>query len=445
MIDTGKGPLKVFVAEHIPLENKGEEAILRGIQDLLGGQEQVSIFCLNANISNAIKSEDIIVYPESWLYDKWQSTSGSLIKGQYVKFLIQSFRRFLNLVFPWWVYLPLISPIISSILPKRKMVLAALAEADLVIVGHDGIFSNQSCHIIDLTKRMGKKSGILGCGLSIKPRNRQVWKLYSNCFEQADFCYFREEESFLWSSSLIKSNFKLKLAPDPAFCMRPSDSQSISELISSFKGGTNKPLVALTVVENDIILKWGFKNEKNQINKREKHYKLIAKLIDHIIASWGAKVVFVPHCTGPGNENDDRFVARQIAERVKQPADNLLILEDEYSARHLKALIGQCDLLIGERIHSLIGAVSMGVPILCLGVQEDRRAIEIIGKMCRLEEAIFYLNNPDDKNLIEIADRCWEKRIKETDNRMTLAEKFRKELDEVKKEILNVMGKKDVE
>jgi polysaccharide pyruvyl transferase WcaK-like protein len=83
---------------------------------------------------------------------------------------------------------------------------------------------------------------------------------------------------------------------------------------------------------------------------------------------------------------------------MKAGRDDLLILEQDCGARLLKSLIRECDFLVGERTHSLIGSVSVGTPFAAITNRCDTRTHGIIGAMCQCEDQIIDIDIVDDKN-----------------------------------------------
>ena len=84
------------------------------------------------------------------------------------------------------------------------------------------------------------------------------------------------------------------------------------------------------------------------------------------------------------------------------------VITNEYAATELKGLIGQFDLFIGERIHSVVNAMSMCVPSLIIDRSTDER-LGII-KMIDQENAICYVENLNADALLSKISDTWSKR-----------------------------------
>jgi polysaccharide pyruvyl transferase WcaK-like protein len=433
--------LRVFIPENIPLSNKGEEAIVRGVQDILGGEDGVELAILGKNISSVILQGKIKVFPYDWIYDNWRTAHTYFSFNHLPEYAQMTFRRLLNVFLPFWVFIKPLSQFYIRIAKSRSCLNEYFDKADLILVGHDGVFHEQTCHIILEAKRRGKIVGILGCGLAPRPRNKQIWKLYSKAISATDFCYFRESQSYSWIKGLVPSDVDVRLAPDPAFGMKHASDIDINSIIKreNMESLFSRNIVMFTVVENDIINKWGFKNIPVSKDKRKAHVKLIASLVDHITEKWDAKVLFLPHSIGLND--DDRIVAQKVIEHTKN--GNTFIINNEYDAKELKGLISRADMLIGERIHSLIGAISIGVPIMCIGAQEDNRSVDIVGQMCGMSDFTYFLDNPDKYDLFALADSLWKNRGNNRNHRDSISNKLKSELEIVSQNILGSMHPSD--
>ena len=103
--------------------------------------------------------------------------------------------------------------------------------AQYVLVGHDGVFCVESCGIIHLAKKHGKRTGILGASTGIGGgRFYKAW-LYRRTMEESDFCVFREEHSCESMKQVCRDPAKLMVAPDPAFAMRPEPPEAAREVL----------------------------------------------------------------------------------------------------------------------------------------------------------------------------------------------------------------------
>ncbi len=173
---------------------------------------------------------------------------------------------------------------------------------------------------------------------------------------------------------------KVYVTADPVLAMRPVDKQIGRTILrkNGLEGAT--PLVGISVRE------W----------KDWSHYKIaLAQAVDQIVDEFGAKIVFIPM-----QWPEDLEVARKIAGRTKKP---VTVLEEEYSTAELLSLTGNLQLLIGIRLHALIFAAVMHVPM--VGISYDPkidRFLETLG-----ERHVGTLKNVTTDSLLVKVRELW--------------------------------------
>ncbi|WP_371372047.1 polysaccharide pyruvyl transferase CsaB [Sporomusa aerivorans] len=150
----------------------------------------------------------------------------------------------------------------------------------------------------------------------------------------------------------------IHITSDPVLAMHPVDKQIGRAILKQHGQEGVAPLIGISVRE---WKDWG-------------HYKqVLAHAADLMIEELGARVVFLPM-----QSPDDLSVSEKIASRMKNPAG---VLPGEYTTSELLSLVGNLDLLIGIRLHALIFAAVMHVPM--AGISYDPkidRFLETIGE-----------------------------------------------------------------
>ncbi|BEU87895.1 polysaccharide pyruvyl transferase CsaB [Selenomonas sp. TAMA-11512] len=132
---------------------------------------------------------------------------------------------------------------------------------------------------------------------------------------------------------------------------------------------TADPVLAIHPVTKDIgheILKWNNADGIRPvigISVREwkgwKHYKeMLAKAADQMVHELGARVVFLPM-----QYPEDVKVAQLIHDMMQEDS---IVLDAEYTTSELLSIVGNMDLLVSIRLHALIFAGVMGVPMVGL-------------------------------------------------------------------------------
>lgn len=170
---------------------------------------------------------------------------------------------------------------------------------------------------------------------------------------------------------------------DPVLAMHPVDRQIGRSILRKHGQEGVAPLIGISVRE---WREWG-------------HFKqVLSHAADRMIAELGVRVVFIPmQCP------DDLGVSQKIAGRMKNKAE---VLPGEYTTSELLSLVGNLDLLIGIRLHALIFAAVMHVPM--AGISYDPkidRFLETIG-----ERHVGTLKTVTTDSLMERIQQLWDER-----------------------------------
>jgi colanic acid/amylovoran biosynthesis protein len=109
--------------------------------------------------------------------------------------------------------------------------------------------------------------------------------------------------------------------------------------------------------------------------KAQEHFeRAMVQFLDWITTSGETIVVLVPQVTVAAWDDDDRNVMRRLYAQSHMK-NRVILVEDELSPLHVKALCGAMDFFVGTRMHSNIFALSMGVPTLAIGYQPKSAGI----------------------------------------------------------------------
>jgi polysaccharide pyruvyl transferase WcaK-like protein len=222
-------------------------------------------------------------------------------------------------------------------------------------------------------------------------RDRLISKIYLN---NIDLIFARSETT---KKHLLELGVTtpIYLCPDTAFILEPTSSKT-RETLS--KERLKKRIVA------------GIST--SHITERKGHYKneyviAMAKTADYLIQRLDALVVLVPNEMFP-KKFDDLDVAKRIFRKINDKT-KVILLEGEYSASQLKGIIGEFDLLVGARYHSIVAAISMCVPT--LAVSWHHKYHEVM-KLMSQEEYVCDIKSLNFAELQEKIDRLRENREK---------------------------------
>ena len=381
--------MKIFIADYLPLANKGEEEILRGLEALYNktGEENI-FFSVFGDVTSTQQIGNVTVYSKSICYPTYKS-SGKL------KVLFDIIRAGLN-VFGHYPYRKEIN--------KHTELIDDLKTADVILIGHDGFFNLRCAMLGNYLHSVGLRYAILGAGFN-KPGDKISWifnKVYKKCFDHADFVVLREQTAYRYVKELSKNKI-VELFPDPAFFC-PSDQydvERVDDIVSKYDiEGDNVLKIGLTICEDSISFSRAFVGEKDRI---EKHRDFIAKLITEINNKHKCSFFFLPHCIKEGKGND-LVIAEDIKSRLPKTVVCMIIKED-MPVLDIKHLISKMDLVIGERTHSVINSIATSTPFVSLTCSADFRTHDIVGIGCKLPQQVYDLDIPDDKELFRLVDK----------------------------------------
>ena len=438
----------IFIPELVPLDNKGEEAIVRGIADVLfpGGNCEIHLF---DEVDEYRYIDGIHIYPVKWFISPWLNREFGLGMS-WEKLRDSSFsilRNLLHQIWPRWVKrkcsaLKRTSEILyrleNGASPKgeKETLLKQILDCDYIVAGHDGALDDRVCQVVDVLLGLGKRFGVFGVEFPMSFKSQDIVEVKKSVLERADFFYCRTEASQLVTQRHFP-NIRSEVLADPAFGMIPSKKEAVEKIIA--RNGLSdffmKPVVMCTSCEPPPISRYCFESIATPDLKLSAHRNLYAELIKHVSEKYDVNILFLPHAIGPGKALDDRVIAKDILRRSGLPEDKACLLGDILTGKELKGLIGRADTVIAERIHSMIGSVGVNTPFLCLGSKTDRRINGIICGMLGLDENVYYLNRPDRQELVNKFDDVWERK---SDIRIKLKQKYdaMRERLEVKAQIM---------
>lgn len=178
---------------------------------------------------------------------------------------------------------------------------------------------------------------------------------------------------------------KIHVTADPVLAIHPVDKEMGRAIFKQHGLDGAKPLVGISVRE------WrGWEHYKN----------ILAEAADAIAKEFDARIVFLPM-----QFPEDVVAAQKIAKKAKC---NTVVLNDEYTTSELLSLVGNLDLLIGIRLHALIFAGVMGIPM--IGMSYDPKIDRFLTSIG--ENIVADLENITVESLLE----CVRQKMGKLDN-----------------------------
>lgn len=216
--------------------------------------------------------------------------------------------------------------------------------------------------------------------------------------------YSRDIVSYNYLLSELKvPKARAALSPDMAFNMLPSDEESINDIMK-VNNRNRAPLVGINI--SALLFNGGY-TSKNQFGLIIDYKALIARVIQFFI-DINCNIVLVPHvlCSGDLRE-DDYTLCRRMADQYKTHYPYIYTFKKEYLEDQIKSIIGKCDFFIGSRMHSCIGAISMGVPT--VPIAYSRKFIGI-WDMLGLKECIADAQTMEIDEIMKKIEFCYDDR-----------------------------------
>ena len=283
-------------------------------------------------------------------------------------------------------------------------------DADIVLnTGGDVLtedFGFPFSHFVNLLFAILLDKPVVICAESLGPYKKRWTKIIAKfVFNRTELITLREERSLKHLQEIGVNKPSIYVTADVAFMLEPASDERIKEILT--KEGFDESMPHIGISVSKVISNFGFPELKNREDKYNEYVKLMSEVIDCLVDTLNATIVFVPHVIGPGDDNDDRTVADDICKLIKNK-DKLISIKNEYTPEELKGIIGQCDLFIGARMHATIASTSMLVPTVATAYSDKMHGI--IGKMLGYEAYVLDIRDLSYDRLISKMDDAWENR-----------------------------------
>lgn len=162
-----------------------------------------------------------------------------------------------------------------------------------------------------------------------------------------------------------------QVTADPAFCLALPTPEEQAAAQSKYHLPAEYICIAIrhwydtnAVIPVKIATRLGLRSRKNA-RQYERYTGVMAEITQRINQELGLPAVFLSMCRGR-----DAGVARDILANLPQNLGNFVIDEPAMAPQDALAVIGQSKLLLGMRLHSLIYAANLGIPMVPIVYQE---------------------------------------------------------------------------
>ncbi|EGO62313.1 polysaccharide pyruvyl transferase CsaB [Acetonema longum] len=243
-------------------------------------------------------------------------------------------------------------------------IVRAISRSDLLISGGGSLLqdvtSDRSLYyylsIILLAKTLGKRVMLYGQGIGPLAGDlaRRVTRHILNL---TDLITVRDKGSLDELEALGVIRPAIELTADPVLSMEPADKAAGRTILEENGLMPGSPVVGFFVRE------W---------QDLDYYKQVLAVVADRLVTEYGVRILFVPM------QQQDVAAAEKVAVLMQQPA---VVMGQSCPVSQMLSLVGNLDMLIGIRLHALIFAAVMHVPL--LGVSYDpkiSRFLESLGE-----------------------------------------------------------------
>ena len=243
-------------------------------------------------------------------------------------------------------------------------ILRAVRQCDMLISGGGSLLqdvtSSKSIHyylfIIRLAKLLGKKVFIYSQGIGPIDHafNRRAT---AQALKKADGIVVRDERSAKLLEQIGLPQERIVITADPVIRMKRPDRTVGREILA--RAGIKK--------DGRLTVGWAIREK----NRDSTFVREITECIRWLRENYDAESVLIPF-----HYEEDREVCSVIAERTNGAAK---CLSEKYLSEDMLSIIGNMDVLVGVRLHSMIYAAIMGVPI--IGVSYDPKCTAFLNSV----------------------------------------------------------------
>ena len=244
-------------------------------------------------------------------------------------------------------------------------IIRKILAADLLISGGGSLLQNVTSRrslyyylgIIFLAKFFGCKVMLYAQGIG-PIRGTLAQKLMNWIVNRVDLVTVRDHGSLEELKNLKINRPQIFCTADPVLAIKPAPLEFGKKILARYGVNCERKIIGVSV--------------RRWINWQNCQ-AVLADALDKLFEKIDAEIIFIPM-----QFPEDIKAAKSTAEIMKNPA---VVLEDEFTTGEILSLVGCTDVLISIRLHALIFAGVMGVPM--LGISYDpkiERFLDSIGE-----------------------------------------------------------------
>lgn len=255
--------------------------------------------------------------------------------------------------------------------------------------------------ILYLAKRKGARTVLFANGLGPLTRKKNR-KAASKILNGMDAITLRDSNAYHELVSLNVTKPVTEITADPALTLTCRDLTAGLEILRKEGIPTDKKLVALC------LRKW--KKVKNAA-------KILASVADRIVTDFNATPVFISM-----QHPDDLRFSEKVLSNMKQKG---YILSGMYTVDETLSVIGNMSLVIGMRLHSLIYAATLNIPMVGLAYEQK------VG---------FFMQSINQPCVDWNENFCMDKFLQNLNNVWRNSDRIRNELEQIKPRLVKMVN-----
>jgi colanic acid/amylovoran biosynthesis protein len=289
--------------------------------------------------------------------------------------------------------------------------LDSIARADLVLSAPGGPYIGEiyrghelSEHLLHLwiAEKLGKS--VMIYGPSMGPFTTRRNKIRRRLLDVVPVITLRDPISKQYLDDLKISTPLVYVAADSAFQDSVAiDATRLDQILVSEEifdpANPHIPLIGVTPAG----ARWNYRNAAEPKIKQAEYVALMARTVDHLIESYGCRVVFFPQLYG---RSSDLPLIQSIVDKSRY-ADQVRILSDRHDSDIQQAVISRMDMMIANRYHSAIFAIKQAVPVVCIAYEHKAKGVM---RQAGVEDYLIDIGELSFDTLSAAIRRAWENR-----------------------------------
>ena len=245
-------------------------------------------------------------------------------------------------------------------IPRMSLprIIGAVRRCDMLISGGGSLLQDATSpfsilyylFIIALALLLRKKVFIYSQGVG-PIRRRLSRRLTARCLRRADGICVRDQSSAELLEQMGIPSAQIHVTADPVIRLDPADLAPGREILSRI--GCRKR-------DGRLLVGWALKDPLSA-DGRSRFVAETVRGIRYLKETYGADSVLIPF-----HYEQDMEILRAVASKL---GDQVYCITDKHLSGEMLSIIGNMDVLVGVRLHSLIYACVMDVP--CIGISYD--------------------------------------------------------------------------